>query len=74
MAPFTKYMKFEILKNCTLNNWVIHSDLECIIDPITKEHHFISGGYYLECRNNKFSKKVQTFYDSNKYTVSLLKN
>ena len=56
MPPFKKYMKFENLKNCILNNWVIHSDFECTIDPVTKEHEFIAGGYYLECRNSKFSK------------------
>ena len=73
MSPFKKYMKFENLKNCILNNWIIHLDFECIIDPITKEHSFIAGGYYLECRNNKFSKKVQTFYDLKEYTISLVK-
>ena len=40
---------------------------------IPKEHEFIAGGYYLECRNNKFSKKVQTFYDLKEYTISLVK-
>ena len=73
MAPFKKYMKFENFKNCILNNWVIHSDFECTIDPITKEHNFIAGGYYLECRNNKFSKKVKTFYDLKEYTINLVK-
>ena len=73
MPSFKKYMKFENLKNCILNNWIIHSDFECTIDPITKEHSFISGGYYLECRNNKFSKKVQTFYNLKEYTISLVK-
>ena len=73
MPSFKKYMKFENLKNCILNNWIIHSDFECIIDPITKEHEFIAAGYYLECRNNKFSKKVQTFYDLKEYTISLVK-
>ena len=73
MPSFKKYMKFENLKNCILNNWIIHSDFECTIDPITKEHEFISGGYYLECRNNKFSKKVQTFYDLKEYATSLVK-
>ena len=38
MSPFKKYMKFENLKNCISNNWIIHSDFECIIDPITKEY------------------------------------
>ena len=73
MPSFKKYMKFENLKNCILNNWVIHSDFECTIDPITKEHEFIAGGYYLECRNNEFSKKVQTLYDLKEYTISLVK-
>ena len=72
MPPFKKHMKFENLKNCILNNWVIHSDFECTIDPVTKEHSFIAGGHYLECRNNKFSKKVQTFYDLKEYTISLV--
>ena len=73
MPSFKKYMKFENLKNCILNNWIIHSDFECTIDSITKEHEFIAGAYYLECRNNKFSKKVQTFYNLKEYTISLVK-
>ena len=73
MPSFKKYMKFENIKNCILNNWIIHSDFECTLDQITKEHEFIAGGYYLECRNNKFSKKVQTFYNLKEYTISLVK-
>ena len=59
--PFKKYMKFENLKNSILNNWIIYSDFECVIEPITRGHEFIAGGYYLECRNNKFSKKFKIF-------------
>ena len=73
ISSFKKYIKYENLKNCILNNWIIHSDFECTIGPITKEHSFIADGYYLECRNNKFSKKVQTFYDLKEYTISLVK-
>ena len=73
MSPSKKYMKFENLKNCILNNWIIHSDFECTIDPITKEHNFIAGGYYLECRNSKFSKPVQISYNLNEYSISLVK-
>ena len=40
---------------------------------LQKNTHFIAGGYYLECRNSKFSKKVQTFYNLKEYTVSLVK-
>ena len=42
MPSYKKYMKFENLKNCIKKNWIIHSDFECIIDPITKEHEFVS--------------------------------
>ena len=73
MPSVKKYMKFENLKNSILNNWIIHSDFECNIDPITKEHEFIAGGYYLECRNGKFSKQVQTFYNLKEYSISLVK-
>ena len=71
LPSFKKYMYFENLKNCIKRNWIIHSDFECIIDPITKEHQFISGGYLLECKNEKYSKNIQTFYNLEKYTKSL---
>ena len=61
MPSFKKYMQFENLKNCIKTNWVIHSDFECIINPITKEHTFISGGFSLECKNNKYSKGIKHF-------------
>ena len=66
-----KYLKFENLKNCIKTNWVVHSDFECIIDPLTKEHTFISGCYYLECKNNKYSKDIKCFYNLEEYTKSL---
>ena len=64
-------MQFENLKNCILHNWIIECDLECIIDPNTKQHNFISGGYILECKNQKYSKNIQTFYNLDEYTKSL---
>ena len=71
MPSYKKYMQFENLKNCLKSNWLIHSDFECIIDPITKEHTFISGGYYLECNNNKYTKDIQTFFNLEEYTKNL---
>ena len=64
-------MVFENLKSCIKSNWMIQSDFECIIDPITKEHEFISGGFYIECKNKKYSKNVQTFYNLEEYTKGL---
>ena len=71
LSSFKKYMYFENLKNFTKQNWIIHSDFECVIDPITKEHSFISGGYLLECKNKKYSKNIKTFYNLEEYTKSL---
>ena len=71
LPSFKKYMYFENLKNCIKRNWVIHSDFECIIDPINKEHKFISGGYLLVCKNDKYSKNIKTFYNLEEYTKNL---
>ena len=68
LPSFRKYMFFENLKNCIKANWMIQSDFECIIDPITKEHKFISGGLFIECKNEKYSKHIQTFYNLEEYT------
>ena len=74
LSSFKKYMQFENLKSCIKSNWIIHSDFECIIDPITKEHSFISGGYYLECKNEKYTKKIQYFYNLEDYTKVYIRN
>ena len=71
LPSFKKYMQFENLKNFIKRNWIIHSDFECVIDPNTKEHKFISGGYLLECKNQKYSKNIQTFYNLEEYTKNL---
>ena len=61
LPSFKKYMQFENLKNCIKRNWIIHSDFECFIDPNTKEHTFISGGYLLECKNKTIVKTFKLF-------------
>ena len=71
LPSFKKYMFFENLKNCIKSNWLIHSDLECVINPITKEHSFVSGGCHIECKNNEYSKNIQTFFNLEEYTKSL---
>ena len=71
LRSFKKYMEFKNLKNCILHNWIIHSDFECIIDQNTKEHKFVSRGYLIECKNEKYRKHIQIFYDLEGYTKSL---
>ena len=65
-----KYIKFNKLQNCMLNNSIIYSDFECIIDK-NNEHKFISGDYLVKCRNNKFTKSVQIFDNLDDYCESL---
>ena len=74
LSSFKKHMFFEYLRNCIKSNWMIQFDFECIIDPITKEHEFVSGGFYIECKNEKYSKDVQTFYNLEEYTKSCIMN
>ena len=64
-------MFFENFKNCIKTNWIIQPDFECIIDPLTKDHEFVSGGFYVECKNEKYSKNIQTFYNLEEYTKGL---
>ena len=71
MPSHKKYLKFDNLKNCIKSNFIVNSDFECIIDPISKEHTFVSGAYYLECKNDKYTKNIQCFYDLEEYCKSL---
>ena len=65
-----KYIKFNKLQNCMSNNFTVYSDFECIIDK-DNEHKFISGGYLVKCRNNKFTKPVQIFDNLDDYCENL---
>ena len=70
MPSNDKHIEFNKLQNCMLNNFVIYSDFECIIDK-NNEHKFISGGYLVKCRNDKFTKPVQIFDDLDDYCENL---
>ena len=70
MPSNEKHIKFNKLQNCVLNNFVLYSDFECIIDK-NNEHKFISGGYLVKCRNDKFTKPVQIFDDLDDYCENL---
>ena len=70
MPTKEKYIKFNKLQNCMLNNFIIYSDFECIMDE-NNEHKFISGGYLVKCRNDKFTKLVQIFDNLDDYFENL---
>ena len=70
MPSNEKYIKFNKLQNCMLNNFIIYSDFECIIDK-NNEHKFVSGGYLVKCRNDKFTKPVRLFDNLDDYCENL---
>ena len=70
MPANDKHIKFNKLQNCMLNNFIIYSDFECIIDK-NNEHKFVSGGYLVKCRNDKFTKPVQLFDNLDDYCENL---
>ena len=70
MPSNEKYIKFNKLQNCMLDNFVINSNFECTIDKNNK-HKFISGGYLVKCRNDKFTKQVQIFDNLDDYWENL---
>ena len=70
MPANEKHIKFNKLQNCVLNNFIIYSDFECIIDK-NNEHKFISGGYLVKCRNDEFTKPVQLFDNLDDYCENL---
>ena len=61
MPSFKKYMKFENLKNCILNNWIIHSDFECTIDPIQKNMNLLLVGIIWNVEIINSVKKFKLF-------------
>ena len=70
MPANDKHIEFNKLQNCMLNNFIIYSDFECIIDK-NNEHKFISGGYLVKCRNDEFTKPVQLFDNLDDYCENL---
>ena len=70
MTANDKHIKFNKLQNFMLNNFIIYSDFECIIDK-NNEHKFVSGGYLVKCRNDKFTKPVELFDNLDDYCENL---
>ena len=56
-----KYLQFKNLKNTIQHNFICYADIEsCMIhgDKNIYEHNHLMSGYYLHCKDEKYSKKV----------------
>ena len=64
MPSYKKYLKFYNWQNTIKHNFIMYADIEsymvCNKDK-TYDHKHLMSGYYLDCVNQKYSKKVQLF-------------
>ena len=59
-----KYLQFKNLKNTIQHNFICYADIESYMihqDKNIYEHNHLMSGYYLHCRDEKYSIKVKLF-------------
>ena len=64
MPSTNKYLQFKNLKNTIQHNFIAYADIESYMIYNEKNiynHEHLMSGYYLNCINEKYSKKVQLF-------------
>ena len=63
MPSTNKYLQFKNLQNTIQHNFICYADIESqmIFNNNIYEHEHLMSGYYLQCIDPKYSKKVQLF-------------
>ena len=63
MPSTNKYLKFKNLQNTIQHNFIVYADIESqmIFNDNVYEHEHLMSGYYLQCIDPKYSKKVKLF-------------
>ena len=63
MPSTNKYLQFKNLQNTIQHNFIVYADIESqmIFNNNIYEHEHLMSGYYLQCIDPKYSKKVQLF-------------
>ena len=59
-----KYLEFKNIRNTIQHNFIIYADIESYMDPQNKNiynHKHLMSRYYLDCLDEKYSKKVKLF-------------
>ena len=71
-----KYLEFKNIRNTVQHNFIIYADIESYMDPQNKNiynHKHLMSGYYLDCLDEKYSKKVKLFDKLDDFRDSLIK-
>ena len=63
MPSTQKYLKFYNWQNTIKHNFIMYADIESYMEYNDNkyDHKHLMSGYYLDCVNQKYSKKVQLF-------------
>ena len=72
-----KYLEFKNIRNTIQHNFIIYADIESYMDPQNKNiynHKHLMSGYYLDCLDEKYSKKVKLFDKLEDFRDSLIMN
>ena len=70
------YLEFKNIRNTIQHNFIIYADIESYMDPQNKNiynHKHLMSGYYLDCLDEKYSKKVKLFDKLEDLRDSLIK-
>ena len=70
-----KYLEFKNIRNTIQHNFIIYADIESYMDPQNKNiynHKHLMSGYYLDCLDEKYSKKVKLFDKLEDFCDSLI--
>ena len=70
-----KYLEFKNIRNTIQHNFIIYADIESYMDPQNKNtyyHKHLMSRYYLDCLDEKYSKKVQLFDKLEDFRDSLI--
>ena len=71
-----KYLEFKSIRNTIQHNFIIYADIESYMDPQNKNiysHKHLMSGYYLDCLDEKYSKKVKLFNELEDFRDSSIK-
>ena len=71
-----KYLEFKNIRNTIQHNFIIYADIKSYMDPQNKNiynHKHLMSGYYLDCLDKKYSKKVKLFDKLEDFRNSLIK-
>ena len=74
MPSTKKYLKFYIWQNTIKHNFICYADIESLMEYNDNKYDqkHLMPGYYLDCADKKYSKKVQLFHKLEDFRDNLI--